>query len=142
MADIASVTVESETPAPSSLLAGTWYNELGSTLTIQVDGTGGLRGHYTSGAGSVAGNTYPLVGTYDPNAQGHETVVGFVVDWTEIHAVTVWSGQYHHADETIRATWLMATETAAGDEWRSTFVGHDVFWRGRVPATGSLASRP
>jgi hypothetical protein len=116
-------------------LTGTWHNQLGSTLVIEADGAGGLTGHYTSGAGALAGSSYTLVGTYDPNPQTRVTVIGFVVDWTEAHAVTAWSGQYHHHDRTIRAAWLMATETDEGDEWKSTFVGHDAFRRDTGVAT-------
>jgi hypothetical protein len=123
------ITVESPTSTHLHRLTGTWHNQLGSELVIEADGEGGLTGHYTSGAGTVAGKTYPLVGTYDPGPQSITTVLGFVVDWTEVHAVTVWSGQYHHGDQTIAATWLMATETDEGDEWKSTFVGHDLFHR-------------
>jgi Avidin family len=128
MAITASTTVE---PPHEVLhpLTGTWHNQLGSRLVITADGAGGLNGDYTSGTGALAGSSYTLVGTYDPNPQTRVTVLGFVVDWTEAHVVTAWSGQYHHDDRTIRATWLMATETEEGDEWKSTFVGHDVFRR-------------
>jgi hypothetical protein len=132
MADIASITDGSPAPAASHPLTGTWHNQLGSELVIEADGAGRLTGHYTSGAGAVAGTGYPLVGTYDPNPQATMTVLGFVVDWTEVHAVTAWSGQYHHEDRTIEATWLMATERGEGDEWKSMFVGHDLFRRDGV----------
>jgi hypothetical protein len=113
-----------------SSLAGTWHNQLGSQLTIEVDGAGRISGHFTSATGPVAGAAYPVAGTYDADAPGELAVLGFVVGWTEIHAVTAWVGQYHRGEETIRATWLMTTDTEVGDEWRSTFVGHDVFHRG------------
>ncbi len=127
MNDIAPIIAESSHSAPHQLLTGTWHNQLGSELVIEADGARGLTGRYTSAAGVVAGTSYPLIGTYDPDQQSITTVLGFVVDWTEVHAVTVWSGQYHHRDGTIAATWLMATETDEGDEWKSTFVGHDLF---------------
>jgi hypothetical protein len=130
---IATETATSVQPRP---LTGRWHNQLGSELVIKANGTGGLTGRYTSGAGAVAGTSYPLVGTYDPNPQSTTTVLGFVVDCTEVHAVTVWSGQYHQHDQTIAATWLMATETDAGDEWKSTFVGHDLFHRDAPLAAG------
>jgi hypothetical protein len=113
-------------------LQGTWYNQLGSELIIEVDGTGAIWGTYRPGAGAVAGKAYPVAGSYDPRPTGKATVLGFVVDWTEVHSVTVWSGQYHHEDGAIRATWLMATETDVGDEWKSTLLGHDVFHRDRT----------
>jgi hypothetical protein len=136
MSDTASIIVERQ--ALVHPLQGTWYNQLGSELTIEVDGQGTIRGTYRPGTGAVAGNTYPVTGSFDPHPTGKATVVGFVVDWTEVHCVTVWSGQYHHGDRAIRATWLMATETDAADEWKSTFVGHDVFRQGRTVAVTSF----
>jgi hypothetical protein len=134
MADMASTTSGSPALTLVHPLAGSWHNQLGSHLVLDATANGLLTGHYTSGTGVGAGARYQLVGTYDPNPQQTITVLGFVVDWTEAHAVTVWSGQYHHEDDTIRATWLMATETVAGDEWKSTFVGHDLFRRDGGPA--------
>jgi hypothetical protein len=122
-----------EPRAPVHPLQGTWYNQLGSELTIELDNEGAFRGSYRPGTGAVAGNTYPVAGSYDPQPTGNATVLGFVVDWTELHCVTVWSGQYHQDDGAIRATWLMATEADLAEEWKSTFVGHDVFHRN--PAT-------
>ena len=115
-------------PAPNAL-SGEWHNQHGSQLVLRADGEGGLRGEYRSGTGSVAGTSYPLVGRYDPMHWGPAMVLGFVVDWTEVHCVTVWSGDYFPADGIIRATWLMTSETDPGDEWKSTVIGHDVFRR-------------
>jgi hypothetical protein len=137
MADTASITVDFPAQPVPHPLEGTWSNQLGSYLTLEVDGMGGLRGTYRPGAGSVAGNTYPLAGSYDPRPSANATVLGFVVDWTEVHSVTVWSGQYQSDDVVIRATWLMATETDVGDEWKSTYVGHDIFHRESVLAAAS-----
>jgi Avidin family len=110
-------------------LRGTWRNELGSELVLEDDGNGAMNGTYRSGKGGMEGAAYPVCGAYDPAPSGSCRVLGFVVDWTELHALTVWSGQYQSDDETIRATWLMTTETDKTEEWKSTFVGHDVFRR-------------
>jgi hypothetical protein len=143
MADMTSTTSGCAVPTLLRPLTGTWYNQLGSQLVLQATADGVLSGHYTSGTGAVAGTRYHLVGTYDPNPQQATTVLGFVVDWTEVHAVTVWTGRYHHEDGTIRATWLTGTETVAGDEWKSTFVGHDLFRRADGPApAGGMSSVP
>jgi Avidin family len=133
----AMASIAPERDALSHSLQGIWYNQLGSELAIEVDGKGTMRGTYRPGAGAVAGNTYPVAGSYDPRPTGKATVLGFVVDWTEVHSVTVWSGQYHRDDGTIRATWLMAAETEVADEWKSTFIGHDVFHRDRITAAAS-----
>lgn len=110
-------------------LTGTWRNELGSELVLEDDHEGVLSGRYHSGAGALPGVAYPVCGSSDPAPNGSCRVLGFVVDWKELHALTVWSGQYHSVDDTIRATWVMTTETKENEEWRSTFIGHDVFRR-------------
>jgi Avidin family len=61
MANTASIGVESQ--ALGHALQGTWYNQLGSKLTIEVDGDGVIRGTYRPGTGAVAGNTYPVAGS-------------------------------------------------------------------------------
>lgn len=55
--------------------------------------------------------------------------LGFVVDWREVHGATAWVGHYFPAEEVIRMTWIMATETDPQDDWKSTIIGHDVFHR-------------
>ena len=114
------------------LLSGTWHNQLGSVLTLEEDGKGGLRGTYRAAAGSVPDRTYAVTGSYDPEPFGPVTVLGYVVDWVQNHSVTVWSGQYHRASDEIRATWLLTTETTGPDDWKSTVIGHDVFRRGNA----------
>lgn len=110
-------------------LAGCWRNQLGSRLTLEIDGRGHLSGTYHAGAGAVPDRTYRVVGSYDPAPFGPVTVLGFVVDWAGTHSLTVWSGQHHAGEGTITATWLMTTETGTEDEWKATMVGHDVFRR-------------
>lgn len=110
-------------------LEGTWRNQLGSTLTLHVDGLGGLQGTFLSG---TAHSSIPVAvkGSYDPTCPPRDsTALGFVVDWTEVHAVTAWSGLYRPGEDTIRATWLMTAATDADREWRSTVLGHDLFQR-------------
>ena len=106
---------------------GTWRNQHGSNLTLSADGEGGLAGSYRAARGAFAGGTYPVRGSYDPRPTGASSVVAFVVEWSEAHTVTVWSGQYFSGSKTLRATWLMTVETGETDDWKSTFVGHDVF---------------
>lgn len=111
------------------VLEGTWRNQLGSRLAVQVDGRGGLHGTYHSEAGLAPEAIYRVSGSYDPAPSASTVVVGFVVDWPETHSVTVWSGVYDGSDDTIKATWLMTAEREPAEEWRSTLVGHDVFRR-------------
>lgn len=110
-------------------LSGTWRNQLGSELQLKADGRGGLQGKYRNAVGQAAGETSSLVGSYDPSPPRGSTVVAFIVDWTDVHCVTAWSGQYQPQSDTISATWMMTAECDPIDEWRATSVGHDVFRR-------------
>ncbi|HET6916171.1 MAG TPA: avidin/streptavidin family protein [Acidimicrobiales bacterium] len=111
-------------------IVGTWRNQLGSTLNIEVDGEGRLRGSFQPAVGSTPSRrSYPLTGYFDPHPFGRATVVGFVVDWTDSHSVTVWSGLFEEDEGTITATWLMTSETESFGDWNSRMLGHDVFRR-------------
>lgn len=103
-------------------------NQFGSYLTLEVDGRGGLGGTYRSGFGPLAGRSHPVVGIYDVPPEG-PLILSFLVDWTEAHCVTAWSGQFFPGLGEMRTTWLMTTETGPGDEWKATVVGHDLFHR-------------
>ena len=70
------------------------------------------------GSGSLTDHAYEVQGCFDPQPVGSSWVIGFVVNWTEVHSVTTWSGRYLPADGTIEATWLMTTETDPGTNGR------------------------
>lgn len=116
-------------------LEGTWYNELGSMITIDRVGTGGFTGTYQTAVSTTgcAKGTFSLVGTSDGDVDGSS--VGFVVAWvndiSNCHSVTGWSGQLQIIDgeEQIVATWLLTMETDPSQDWASTLVGRDVFTR-------------
>lgn len=108
-------------------IAGAWRNQLGSLLTLEVGEDGAVRGHYHAGAGSSPDRAYPVTGFCDPRPIGSVAAIGFVVNWQDNHCVTVWSGKHDAQLGTIETTWLMTTEASAGDEWKATMIGHDVF---------------
>lgn len=120
-------------------LAGTWFNELGSTMVLTVDPSGGLSGTYNSAVGN-AENEYPLVGRFDSApVSGNGTALGWAVAWRNsfrnAHSTTTWSGQYFGgANEHIDTQWLLTSGTTAADEWKSTLVGRDVFTRTKPTA--------
>ena len=122
-------TASSVISAAGLALSGTWVNQLGSHLTLRVEGDGVLRGDYRSGMGPLAGRSHPLQGLYDAPAEGAPVLLSFVVDWTEAHCVTAWSGLCLPSKDEIHTTWLMTSETPPGEEWRATVIGHDVFRR-------------
>jgi plastocyanin len=116
---------------------GTWYNELGSTMTLTAVG-GNIQGVYQSGVG--AEGTFQLTGSYDPSNEPN-IAIGFVVTWANAynnyHSVTGWSGQIQGG--TIVATWLLTSETNNGDDWKSTLVGKDIFTQAQ-PSTQHIAA--
>ena len=113
-------------------LNGKWYNELGSAMTLKVEGKK-ITGTYHTTVGDASG-TYDLIGQTDTNKDGSQ-MVGFVVAWNNqegnSEAVTAWSGQYQMIDgeEIIMAAWLLTQETAVDDDWKLTVVNKDIFTR-------------
>jgi hypothetical protein len=111
---------------------GIWYNELGSTMSLIVNGNS-LTGKYQTAVGDAKG-TYDLVGQIDVGSNADEAL-GWVVLWSNEfgskNSITTWSGQRQQINgvDTIMTTWLLTTETAMDGEWRSTLVGKDVFTR-------------
>jgi avidin family protein len=126
-------------------LDGTWYNELGSTLVIENVSSGLVEGTYetaTSGGGCATG-TFTLVGRTDTDSGGQ--TVGFSVTWTNgqsnCYSTTSWAGQYQAVggSEHFSALWLLAMATPESEDWASTLVGEDVFFR-QPPAEEHVAA--
>lgn len=123
-------------------IGGTWYNELGSTMTLQYGPVPGqMTGTYQSGVGTSG--KFSLVGSYDPN----NNTLGFVVTWNngtiERNSTTSWCGQYFDdvGDEILLTTWLLCESTAEADIWESTLVGQDQFTRNQPSAAEAAAKR-
>jgi hypothetical protein len=115
-------------------LAGTWFNELNSTMILDDDGVGNLSGTYESRVGVPLGPCR-LIGRYDTDTDAPGTALGFVVVWqTEAinaNATTTWSGQYQVVDgeEQIFTMWLLSVVNAEDTDWNSIEVGQDIFTR-------------
>lgn len=127
-------------------VTGSWYNELGSQMDLNVDNEGSLTGQYWTAVGDAAGR-YPIVGWAEPAAGlSGSTAVGWAVLWRNAgrnsHSVTTWSGQYQviNGKDHILALWLLATETSPDDDWKSMLVGADTFQRTQ-PSTAQTAVR-
>ena len=122
-------------------LDGTWYNELGSTMELEIPEPGELSGTYQSGVGTSG--QFDLVGSFDPN----NNTLGFVVTWNngavERNSTTTWCGQYFNdaGDEVLLTTWLLCSSTPEGDIWDSTLVGQDQFGRTQPSASEIEAKR-
>lgn len=113
-------------------LEGTWYNQLGSKMTLQVV-QGAVTGTYETAVGSASGE-YTVAGRTDTDNDSSRNV-GFVVSWENGNgssdSVTAWSGQLQEIDgqETLRTFWLLTIETKPDTNWKSTLVGNDTFTR-------------
>lgn len=92
-------------------ISGTWYNELGSTMDIQANGSV-VTGTYQTAVGDAQG-LYDLYGATDTESNETSQAIGFVVAWVNqygtANSVTGWSGQWQIIDgeETITTMWLL-----------------------------------
>ena len=125
-------------------IAGTWYNELGSVMNLEVNGSV-LTGTYQTAVGDAEG-IYNLTGGVDTSPLAGKQAVGFVVAWVNQYgssnSATAWSGQYQTMEgiEEIQTQWLLTQETSPEDDWLSTLVNHDVFTR-TAPTPEQVARR-
>jgi hypothetical protein len=118
---------------------GTWYNELGSMMQLQVNGAS-ITGAYQTAVGSASG-TYQLVGSIDTEPSPNGQAIAWVVVWNNAygnsHSITAWSGQYQIIDgeEEITTLWLLTSEQPSELDWKATNINQDVFKR--TPPTES-----
>lgn len=119
-------------------LEGTWYNELGSSMTIDAvsDGAFDLTYETAVSASDCAVGRFDGSGRSDDSAAG--LAVAFVVAWSNERsgcgAVTSWSGELRTVggEETLVAMWLLVVPNEQYD-WASTIVGQDIFTRTPAP---------
>jgi hypothetical protein len=117
------------TPAVTSSsappVAGTFKNERGSLLTLEVDGSA-LRGTFRSAVGNV-----PSESRFAVSGVVNGDVVGFVVDFGRAGSVGAWSGQLR-GDELV-LLWHLSRDVKDDEEkmglWSSVLTGSDVFVR-------------
>ncbi|WP_433688058.1 avidin/streptavidin family protein [Micromonospora carbonacea] len=126
--------------------AGTWYNELGSSVTLTINSDGSITGAYNSAVGDASGN-YRLAGRYDTaSPAGTGRALGWTVAWRndirDADSSTSWSGQYFSGDqERIVTQWLLTSSTTPSQVWASTLVGHDEFTRTKPSAEVAAHAR-
>ena len=105
----------------TSILVGTWSNQLGSKMTITSVEEGNVQGSYETSvsASGCAKGTFPLVG------RANLPSIGFVVSWPKCSSVTAWSGQLQN--EQLVTTWVLTSQTVPKNNWQSTTVNQDIF---------------
>ena len=124
-------------------IAGIWWNEVGSKLTIELEANDPRQfaGTYRTGLGQAQQGIYRLVGRCDA-ASLSDQVLSWVVVWdppdppspgesAQKPSTTAWVGQYHvlRGMEFLSTTWLLTRMTAAHDDWEATRIGTDFFFR-------------
>ena len=124
-------------------ISGDWYNELGSKVTLNLDPKDPrqISGSYHTNVGNAKQRTFPLTGRCD-DAHLPDQVIAWVVVWdppdtgpdgkpVRKPSITAWAGQYHFVQEIefITTTWLLTGMTDAADDWESTSVSMDIFFR-------------
>lgn len=135
-------------------ITGTWWNELNSKMVIRRGkDRREIFGTYHTKVGKARARHYPLVGRCD--ASGHpDQLVSWVVVWDPPDppanradspnkpSITAWTGQYHVDEVTgaefITTTWLLTSMSSAAEDWTSTRMSMDVFFR-KPPSSKTAA---
>lgn len=115
MGQSASTAPACQIPAGTSV----WRNELGSTMTITVNPSGGVTGSYQTGVGCSVGVKQPLVGSC--NGYG----ITFSVNFIGCNSTTAWAGTISKSPSIIRTLWHLAMGTPPA--WNSIVAGADCF---------------
>jgi len=109
--------------------SGNWKNQLGSTMTLIVNGqklSGTYQSTVSGGGGTIRGD---LVGFVDGD------LIAFTVNWTSPASLTSWTGQLvnENGRDVIKTLWLLVQNIPDANEptglWQSTFTGSDLFER-------------
>ncbi len=127
---------------------GTWFNEHGSKMTVEIAADGQVTGTFESAVGLAApGERFPVTGY----ATGD--LVAFTVNFGRYLSLTTWVGYRAFEDdgeEVLRTTWQMAVSPPAqkiAERWKGTWTGSNLFRRHprtetRLPHTREAATRP
>lgn len=117
-------------------LAGTWENELGSLMYLNVSIEGHLSGQYQSAVGPALG-FYSLVGRVrmaaDPTKDAPNAILAWIVDWKnengDLQSITTWNGEWLSTDVLSTVWTLVIHSDADGNSWGDTRTRSDQFVR-------------
>jgi|SRR5271166_1933093 len=106
--------------------AGTWKNELGSKITIEIVSKKSIRGTYETAVSGAGG----ALSKHDLNGAIDGALISFIVNWTDKNAITAWVGQMT-GDDTIFTLWqtTIAVKDPQSEYWKSIMAGSDTFTR-------------
>ncbi len=121
--DKAVMRIAAKSGAPTGNFNGVWKNELGSIMTLKVQGniiSGSYKTAESGGGGPLP--PHPLVGCVDGN------LISFTVNWIDKAAITAWVGQLTDATG-IFTLWQMTLKVndPPHDIWESVLAGSDTF---------------
>jgi hypothetical protein len=112
-------------------LAGTWHNQHGSELDLEISPEGRISGRFRSATGLAKGSAEcPIAGFVSGD------LLAFTANFGEFDSLTAWTGHIVvEASETrIETQWQMAIALpkrgAAKELWKGVWTGSDIFWRG------------
>ena len=127
-------------------VSGTWYNQHGSVLTLEVDPRGRLSGEFRSHSGLAKPSDPCIVKGFVASQ-----LISFIADFSQFDSLTSWTGHRvtEEEQEVIRACWHMAVmlpmKDRAEETWRGVWTGEDEFRRApfkQRSGEGRLPSHP
>jgi hypothetical protein len=113
---------------PTVDFTGTWKNQMGSKMIIQVLTNGQIKGVYITAVGAPDNfEEFDLIGT----ATGD--LISFIVDFGKYGSLTAWNGQHtiENSKGKIATLWHLAKNVRDEDEeanlWGAIWTGADNF---------------
>jgi len=113
-------------------IAGTWHNEHGSEIAVEVLPDGRITGQFHTAIGFGTNESFPVTGFVANN------IVVFSASFGKYGSLTSWVGHLvTEGEPRMETLWQMAVEVPHakhGDEiWKSIWSGADEFRRGPAP---------
>jgi avidin family protein len=115
------------------VVSGTWHNEQGSELRIEVGPEGRVIGRFGTAVGFGVGESFEVTGFLAG------TLIVFAVNFGKYGSLTSWVG--HVVDDgepALRTLWQMTVESPHPKEstelWKTIWSGANTFRRGSAPA--------
>jgi hypothetical protein len=121
-------------------LTGTWHNQHGSVLALEISPDGRVSGHFRSGTGLARGEgDFPVTGV----ASGD--LIAFCVSFGKFDSITAWAGHVVSAAGEMRleTQWQMTValpRRGSSEVWKGIWTGSDVFRRG-APELATIPSK-
>jgi hypothetical protein len=117
-------------PIPSVDFNGTWKNQLGSEMKIEVLPTGQINGKYKTAVGDPSNlEEFDLTGTVTGD------LISFIVNFGKYGSLTAWTGQHtiDNSKEKIVTLWHLAKNFQDSEEpqklWSGLWTGADNFFK-------------